>query len=37
LAQASYNRTMKIVGSGLEEVQGYLEQLVAETELNLGI
>ncbi len=37
LAQDSYNRTMKIVGSGLEEVQGYLEQLVAETELNLGI
>lgn len=37
LAQDSYNRSMKIVGEGLAEVQAYLQQLVADTEEKLGI
>ena len=36
-AQASYNRTMAIVGKGLEQVQAYLSQLVADTEAALGV
>ncbi len=36
-AEASYERTMKIVGGGLEEVQQYLQTQVAETEARLGI
>ena len=36
-AQASYDRTMAIVSSGLAEVQAYLAQLVADTEAALGI
>ena len=36
-ACASYSRTMDIVGSGLEQVQSYLAQLVAETEEALGV
>ena len=37
MAQASYNRTMAIVGTGLAQVQSYLTQLVADTETALGI
>lgn len=37
MAQASYNRTMAIVGAGLTQVQTYLSQLVADTETALGI
>ena len=37
LAQASYARTMAIVGEGLQTVQNYLAQLVWETETALGI
>ena len=36
-AMESYQRTMAIIGSGLESVQNYLAQLVWETETNLGI
>ena len=37
MAQASYNRTMAIVGAGLTQVQTYLSQLVADTEAALGV
>ncbi len=33
----SYERTMKIVGGGLDEVRTYLDSLVAQTEERLGI
>ena len=36
-ALASYDRTMAIVGKGLEQVQAYLQQLVADTEAMLGV
>ncbi len=36
-AQKSYNRTMKIVGEGLGQIQDYLRQLVLETETRLEI
>ena len=36
-ALASYDRTMAIVGEGLESVNGYLTWLVADTEARLGI
>lgn len=36
-AQASYNRTMAIVETGLAQVQSYLAQFVADTEAALGI
>ncbi len=34
---ASYDRTMGIVGEGLEEIQTYLENLVKATEEKLGV
>lgn len=36
-AQASYDRTMAIVGSGIQQAQEYLAQQKAETEAALGI
>ena len=36
-ALASYDRTMAIVGKGLEQVQAYLSQLVTDTEAALGV
>lgn len=36
-AQASFDRTMAILGKGLETVQSYLTQMVSDTEANLGI
>ena len=35
--KASYDRTMAIVGSGMEEVDAYLAQNVADTEALLGV
>ncbi len=37
MAEASYDRTMALVGSGLAEVNEYLAQTVAETEAALGV
>lgn len=37
LAKGSYDRTMKIVGDGLEEVNAYLSRAQTELELALGI
>lgn len=37
LAEGSYDRTMKIVGEGLEAVNAYLSQAQAELERALGI
>ncbi len=34
---ASYERTMGIIGGGLEEIQQYLAQQLAQTEANLGM
>ncbi len=36
-ANASYNRTMAIVGKGLGDIQSYLSQLVQQTEARLGV
>jgi poly-gamma-glutamate synthesis protein (capsule biosynthesis protein) len=36
-AQASYDRTMAIVGSGMAEVDAYLSQNLADTEAALGV
>ncbi len=33
----SYDRTMQIVGEGLQEIQDYLRELVLRTELTLGV
>ncbi len=35
--QDSYDRTMEIVGEGLQQVQDYLARLVEKTETDLGI
>ncbi len=35
--QESYDRTMAILGGGLQQVQEYLAQLVADTEAALGV
>ncbi len=36
-AQASYTRTMDIVGSGLDEVNAYLSDMQAQVEAELGV